>query len=63
MASGQEDSPLLEQMVIKIVKIPAVEIKVVEVKPGTPEWALDIIKYIATNNLTTNGKLERSRTA
>ncbi|XP_042962483.1 uncharacterized protein LOC122296752 [Carya illinoinensis] len=38
-------------MVIETVEIPTMGIEVVEVKPGAPGWALDIIKYIDANEV------------
>lgn len=39
---------------VRIVEVPAIGVEVMEVKPKTPEWALDIIKYVDANELLDN---------
>lgn len=49
--SGQENSPLPNRKMIRIIEIPTIGIEVMVVKPGASEWALDIIKHIDANEV------------
>ncbi|XP_041026908.1 uncharacterized protein LOC121267101 [Juglans microcarpa x Juglans regia] len=43
--------PLPEQVVTRTIEVPAVGIEVMQIQPGAPDWARDILKYLDSSEL------------